>query len=386
MKSWPLLLLPCLAQAQIPGLTPQSPWDLSGYIKGMTTLSQPSDAPSQTEYLLHQRFDLEYRGVEQWQFNLGMRNRLLYSKALSQPGYGDLIGADPGYWDLSANWLERDTLLGTSSFDRLYATWRGEQWQLRGGRFRINWGMTTVWNPNDLFNAYSIYDFDYEERPGSDALMASRQLGFASELNLVFSPSDDPDRHSYALRYLFNVKGWDGQLLAGKSGLDHVAGLGFATDIKGAGVRGEISYFDPQTQDPQRPPLTSAWVASLESDYRFSGQRNLMARVALLHISAPLPASSAADYLRLPLSARTLSFTEFTAYGELGWDLAALTRLVLSTSYYDDDSLFLGASLSHSLSDNWNLLGVVQHFDGQGGSLFGQSPATLWYAQLRWSF
>ncbi|WP_028109790.1 hypothetical protein [Ferrimonas futtsuensis] len=386
MRVWPLLLLPSLAQAQIPGLTPQSPWSLSGYLKGMTSVTQPKAAPSLTEHLLHQRFDLEYRSQEQWQFNLGMRNRLLYSDALSQPGYSDLIGADPGYWDLSGNWLERDSLLGTSSFDRLYATWQGERWQLRGGRFRINWGMTTVWNPNDLFNAYSIYDFDYEERPGSDALMVSRQLGFASEFNLVFSPDDDPDRHSYALRYLFNVKGWDGQLLAGKSGLDRVVGVGFATDISGAGVRGEISHFDPQQPDPQLSQMASSWVTSLESDYSFAGQSNLLARLALLYISDPLPAPSAAEYLRLPLSARTLSFTELTTYGELGWDLTALTRLVLSASYYDDESVFFGASLSHSLADEWSLLGVVQYFDGSDSSLFGQSPATLWYGQLRWNF
>ncbi|WP_417346838.1 hypothetical protein [Ferrimonas sp.] len=384
MKAW--LLLPCLAQAQVPGLTPQSPWSVSGYFKGMTTLTQPSGAPSQKEHLLHQRFDLEYRGLAQWQFNLGMRNRLLYSDALSQPGYGDLVGADPGYWDLSSNWLERDSLLGTSILDRLYATWQGDRWQLRGGRFRINWGMTTVWNPNDLFNAYSIYDFDYEERPGSDALMVTRQLGFASELNLVLSPDDDPDRHSYALRYLFNVEGWDGQILAGKSGLDDVAGLGFATDIGGAGIRGEVSYFKPREQAPQGPQMRSTWVTSLESDYSFAGQSNLLARLALLHISDPLSAASAAEYLRLPLSARTLSFTEFTGYGELGWDLTALTRMVLSASYYDDESLFVGASLSHSLADDWSLLGVIQHFDGCGNSLFGQSPVTLWYAQLRWSF
>ncbi|TKB50637.1 hypothetical protein FCL40_05675 [Ferrimonas sediminicola] len=380
------LLLPFSAQAlaQIPGLAPQSPWELSGYLKGMTSLSQPDGAASRSEQLLHQRIDLEYRGRQGWRFNLGMRNRLLYSDALSQPGYDDLIGGDRGYWDLSANWLERDSMLGTSSLDRLYLTWQDSLWQLRGGRFRINWSMTTVWNPNDLFNAYSIYDFDYEERPGSDALMLTRQLGVASELNLVVSPSDDPDRHSYAVRYLFNHLGWDAQLLAGKSDLDRVVGLGLASDLGGAGIRGELSHFDPSDQASQlRQP---SWVVSLEGDYSFAGPRNLSVRGALLYISEPLAPPSAADYLRAPLTARTLSFTEFTGYGELGWDLTALTRLTLSASYYDDGSLFTGASFNHSLADDWTLLGVVQRFDGSTASLFGQSPATLWYAQIRWSF
>lgn len=27
-----------------------------------------------------------------------------------------------------------------------------------------------AWNPNDWFNTYNYFDFDYEERPGTDAI------------------------------------------------------------------------------------------------------------------------------------------------------------------------------------------------------------------------
>ena len=36
--------------------------------------------------------------------------------------------------------------------------WANEKLQLRVGRQRINWGINTTWNPNDIFNSYNIYD------------------------------------------------------------------------------------------------------------------------------------------------------------------------------------------------------------------------------------
>ena len=46
--------------------------------------------------------------------------------------------------------------------------YRDNKINFRIGRQRINWGTTTIWNPNDIFNAYNFLDFDYEERPGMD--------------------------------------------------------------------------------------------------------------------------------------------------------------------------------------------------------------------------
>ena len=59
---------------------------------------------------------------------------------------------------------------------------------LRIGRQRINWGVNLAWNPNDLFNAYSLIDFDYQERPGSDAIRFQYYMGDLSVLNLQYNP------------------------------------------------------------------------------------------------------------------------------------------------------------------------------------------------------
>ena len=378
--------LPLSVTAQIPGLEPEKNWDLTGYVKYMATATLPDGPSNRLDHLIHQRVNVEYRWSEQLRFNAGMRNRLLFGDTAEIPGYGDVIAWDPGYWDLSKNWLDKKGVVGNSQFDRLYLDWQRDEWQLRGGRFRINWAMATLWNPNDIFNAYSIYDFDYEERPGSDALMMSRKLGFASSLDVVYSPRSDSDLHSYAGRYLFNHAGWDHQLLAGKSGLDYLLGAGFAGEVEGAGVRGELTWFEPSQDRWQGEPLVSTVVATLEADYSFGGRRNWMARGSVLSISTPQDTQNAIAFLNLPLTARTLSFTRWTAYADASLDITPLNRLMLSATYYDDGSFFVGASHRYSLADDWQLLAVLQRFDGRHDSLFAQSASTLLFAQIRWSF
>lgn len=374
------------AQAQIPGLEPEQDWDLTGYVKYMATGNFPDQQSNGLDHLIHQRFNLEYRVTPDFRLNAGMRNRLLWGDTAETPEFGRLVEQDLGYFDLSTNWLDKNGIVGNSQFDRLYVNWDKDDWQLRGGRFRINWAMTALWNPNDIFNSYSIYDFDYEERSGTDALMVSRKLDFASSAEVVYSPSEDNKLESYAARYLFNYQGWDIQFIAGKANLDRVIGAGFAGDIKGAGFRGEITWFSPTRDEWRGEPLDSTSVSTLELDYSFGGRRNWMARASVMYISEPLAPDNALLFLNLPLTARTLSFTEWSWYTDAGFDITPLSRLTFSGTYYNDDSFFLGASNTYSLADDWQLLAVLQRFDGSNESLFGQTASTLLFMQVRWSF
>ncbi|MGR5489279.1 hypothetical protein ACPV5F_25870, partial [Vibrio alfacsensis] len=76
----------------------------------------------------------------------------------------------------------------------------------------------------------------------------------------------------------------------------------------------------------------------------FGGRRNWIGRASVLYISEPQQAIDAAVYLTLPLTARTLSFTKFTGYADLGFDITPLSRITMSGSYYQDGSFFVGLS------------------------------------------
>ncbi len=380
------VLFPSTALSEIPGLAPEKNWDLNGYVKYMATGTIADYQDNTLDHLVHQRFNYEYRFNANFRFNAGMRNRIVAGDSLSTPFYSQIIELDNGYFDLSRNFIDNDDVILNSQFDRLYVDWKSDDWNVRGGRFRINWAMNTVWNPNDLYNAYSIYDFDYEERPGSDAISVSKKLGFASSIDLVYSPSKDSNLNRYSARYLFNVEGWDVQALAGKSGLDYVLGTGFAGDVYGAGLRGELTWFEPWMEQYKGQTFKKTLVSSVETDYSFGGKRNWMARASLLYISEPQPVSDAALYLTLPLTARTLSFTTYTGYADISFDITPLSKFTVSGSYYQDHSFFIGLSNSYSLADDWQLLTVLQRFDGASGSLFGQTPATLLFANIKWAF
>ena len=64
------------------------------------------------------------------------------------------------------------------------------------------------------------------------------------------------------------------QLLAGKSYLDYIIGAGAASEIQGAGLRAEATWFEP-TQESwhngiEQVTLTSSLVATIETDYSFA--------------------------------------------------------------------------------------------------------------------
>jgi len=385
-----LLLISSMGFAAIPGLVPDKNWSLDGYVEYMANVNRPDDFPSYVDHLVQQRLNYEYRFTQQLRFNLGMRNRLMAGDTIKLANYADFIEADRGYFNLSFNWLDENDFLGNSQLDRLYIDWSNQYWQTRIGRSRINWAMSTLWNPNDIFNSYSIYDFDYQERAGSDAILLKRKLGYASSAEIVYNPNQESELSSFAGRYLFNYASWDMQLLAGKSQLDYVIGAGLAGDISGAGIRAEMSWFDAREKNwddgEQQLTLTSSLVATLEAEYRFDSKQNWMLRAAFLYISNPQQQDSALTFLNLPLSARTLSFTEQTYYADIGVDINALNRLTFSSSYYDDGSYFIGLSNSYSLANNWQLLALLQRFDGLSESLFAQTASLLIYAQIKWSF
>ncbi len=371
--------------AEIPGLVPEKNWDLNGYITYRLSsywLDNSSDAIEQS---LQQRFNYEYRPLPELRFNAAMRNRLVYGDTVEASGYAQWFGRDSGYANLSHNWLEEDKLIANSQFDRAYLTWHEGNWQVQGGRFRINWGMTTIWNPNDIFNTYSVYDTEYIERPGTDGVLVHHQLGFASGMEVAFSPAREPGDKRYAARYYFNYQGWDAQLIAGKSEQDRVVGLGFSGEIEGAGIRGESSYFSPDTE-AESQQLSSTLISSLEMDYSFSSQRNWRVKIGMLHTSSPQMPADSVSYLTQPLSSRTLSFTHLTGYAETGFDLTPLNRSTFTMIYYQDDSVYLNYTNQYSLADNWQLSASVQHFDGPADSVFGKSPTTIVYGSLRWDF
>ncbi|MCB5161694.1 hypothetical protein [Marinomonas algarum] len=381
-----VLWLPWFVCAEVPGLETSDPLSLDGYIKYTLTSTQYKDT-TELDQLVTQRLNATYQFDDAWQWHTSIRS--VFASTNSSNSQSTLLLDDnTNFMDLSNTWLDKKEAVGQSALDRLYVDWQDKNYLVRLGRFRVNWGMTTVWNPNDIFNAYSIYDIDYPEGAGTDALYVTKTLDYASEINWVYSPNENKERDSYSARYLFNVNGWDGQAIISQSKINRVVGFGFSGDIKGAAFRGETSWFEPLGSHWKNTNerLDQALVTSMETRYHVGGVRNWMITAAILHTTNPVDATDNLKELGAAASARALSFSELTGYVDMSFDLSSLHRVTLLSSYYQDNSYFYGITSNYSLASCSSLVFVLQRFDGPVDSVFGQSQNTILSASIDWAF
>ena len=103
-------------------------------------------------------------------------------------------------------------MLFNRTIDRASAEYNGGKWDITLGRQRINWGINTVWTPNDIFNTFNYFDFDYEEeRPGSDAARVQYAFTPSSTIELAVSPGKPANQNIGAVMYRFNKWNYDFQ-------------------------------------------------------------------------------------------------------------------------------------------------------------------------------
>ena len=150
----------------------KNPVSLNGYVTTMqSSMFEKLSGSFMNENLLHNRLNFKAYISNGITFSGELRNRLFTGDFVRMGSYySDMIGYDRGFADMSWNILSENSFLFNSTIDRLNVDFTFNKIQITAGRQRINWGQTFVWNPNDIFNAYSFFDFDYVERPGSDAV------------------------------------------------------------------------------------------------------------------------------------------------------------------------------------------------------------------------
>jgi hypothetical protein len=269
-----------------------------------------------------------------------------------------------------------------TSFDRLNVKYALDNWEFNLGRQRINWGIDFVWTPNDIFNSFSYFDFDYEERPGCDALKIEYYTGMASSLQVAASLNHDR-KLTAAVMYRFNKREYDFQLMAGQMINDLVAGGGWSGDIAGGGFRGEFSYF---RSFENFSDTTGQLVASIDGDYTLNN--GLYLHASLLYNSTGTT-GNAGGFNMLDMrniSVKNYTLARYSVFGEMAYPVTPLIRADLAAMYNPcDHSVFVGPSVDISLTDNIYLLLIAQLFYGADGTEFGDY-GKFWYLRLKWNF
>ena len=244
---------------QINAQEKNSEFTIKGYIKYLPSyLDYDNNSNSEINHLIHNRINLKGYFKEHFSIGLELRSRMVYGDNIN-------ISNDTGIIDLSNFFVDKPKFKLHSMIDRMWFKYQKNKIEISIGRQRVNWGINTIWNSNDLFNAYNFIDFDYIERPGSDVIRFIYNGDNLSSLEFVYKPNLNNVGVIAAL-YKINKIGYDFQFFgANYYDQDFVLGGGWAGNIRNAGFKGEVSYF--VTKNPI--PDDNSFSLSTSFDYSF---------------------------------------------------------------------------------------------------------------------
>lgn len=237
-----LLASSCNAQDSA---APPPVFAINGYIKSLQTLHFNKNFKDLVSgNLVHNRINIKWNPAAGITAAVELRNRLFWGEEVkTTPGFANLLKNENEKVNLQKVWLQNPSLVLHTNTERLYAVYRNNNFNIRLGRQRINWGLTTTWNPNDIFNTYNFLDFDYEERPGSDGLKAQYILTDLFNIEMAYAHTGKKNENVAALKYNLNKWGYDMQIITGWFKEHITLGAGWAGSIKNAGFKGEVQYY-----------------------------------------------------------------------------------------------------------------------------------------------
>lgn len=336
---------------------------MDGYFSMMQSVMFDSvSGPFVVDNLLHNRLNFKGYVNEHITFATEFRNRLFTGDMIRlNPSYAELAGSDDGLVDLSWNLLDKQSFLLNTSVDRLWADFNYGKFQARVGRQRINWGQTMVWNPNDIFNVYSYFDFDYMERPGSDAIRLQYYPDYSSAFEIALK-ADYENKVTGAALYRFNTHGYDIQFLAGYfNSEDIVVGTGWSGAIGSVSFRGEATWFQPAKN---LTDSTGTGIFTIGFDKAFAD--NSMAQIQVMYSNNPADMLSFGSLYKGTMSTKELAFSTFSLFGSYSYPITPLFNMALSAMWFPDlQGYYAGPSFEYSVADNVGLSLYWQHFDSR---------------------
>jgi len=361
-----------------------SPFRLRGYVKGMPSVQFDDDfSNSSFGNLIHNRLNFRWDVSASTDLIIEGRNRLFYNEMFGDyPGIKNVFEQDDGLVDMSWVWLSDGSWLGHTMIDRFYVGWRTSNWRVRLGRQRVNWGINLVSNPNDLFNVYSFFDFDYPERPGSDAVRIQHYFGFMSSVEVAVSPAKHSEDMVAAAKLGVNRWEYDFQAIAGYYRNRLALGGGWAGNLGQAGFKGEATWFYDIEEVPGRQ--RGNVVAAVGLDYMFSG--GTFGVVEVLYNGGHSRIPEDAFLITEPLRPDNIMFSEYAVTVSTDHPFSPILQGGLAVMGLPDiDALFFMPNIKYSIMTDLDFEAVAQIFVGGKRTIF-EGAGSAWYAVLQYSF
>lgn len=355
-------------------------WSYRGYVKELGALSFTDNIDQfRFDNIIHSRLENTFRLSESIRVQGDIRLRLFNGYTVQNfPGYAEILAFDPGFQDLSTNLIASDKAILNLQSDRLHIGFEHGNWSVTAGRQRLNWGKTMAWNPNDLFNTYAYLDFDYEERPGTDAIHLAYSWSYASSLEIAYKAVRSHAESVFAAMYRGSLGTYDVQFLTGRYQRHWMGGAGWSGYLGTAGFKGEISVFVP---DSDRDAFATA---SIGTDYMFSN--GIFTTVELLYNGGHQVGGSSLAGLSAPPSATDLFVTESAGFISLAKTVNPLLGLQLGYLGGISDPLhILIPQLTYSLAQNLDLLILAQISGGRTIKTYTRHTNAV-FVRVKWVF
>lgn len=387
LRTWfliTLLWIPAYLGAQSDTTNSETPskWFSKGYVKYLHTAYylKPLDNLL-TDQLIHHRWNVRYYPHQHWTLRAEWRNRIFYGEVvkLNSSFVDQVAEANDDFFDLSAVPIRNRQLVMHTMLDRLSVEYQRGLWEVRVGRQRINWGIHTLWNANDIFNTFSFTDFDYEERPGSDALTVRRYYSSSGSVEMAVRAAHRWSATTAGLLWRFNRWQYDFQLLAGYAAPYGVGGLGWAGHLGQLGWKGEWSYFTANDQNN-----SEIFTGSTGWDYVFPS--GLFTQAGLFYNNRGSVNTPVSGLFQFRISPWSLYPYRWATYLSAAYPLSPLinTSLALVYSPVQSHPLFFNPGMTISAGTNWDI-------DVVGQILFNReqnftSPIQAFFLRLKYSY
>ena len=365
----------------------ESKWSVDGYMKSLQTLYlvklpfTPTNGQTHLltdNNLLHNRlnFSRELGGKASLKFS--MRNRFLYGDINDSEQLLEQFEAGNDFLDLS---VEKTAVnYGAQSIlDRLHVDFYLGNWEISLGRQRINWGISTFWNSNDIFNAFNFTDFDYEERPGSDALLVRKYIGFTSSIEFAIAGADKWEDLKAGFLYRFNKKSYDFQALAGLSSGFLSLGGGWSGAIKQIGFKGEFNTFSPLLEGDD-------FASSLSMEFDYINKNGLYFGAGFLYNSLGQTDQGINELLNFEISAQNLYPYKYTVFYSMNQSFSPIFTAGASFLYSAGEAhaTFISPNFNLSIAQNWDL-GFFSQIVLDKQEKY-ESPLKAFFLRIKYSF
>ena len=357
----------------------------NGYIKDMQTfIFQDIKGDWAVANLVHNRLNFKWFAFSTLTASMELRNRLLTGNLLiAYPGYNKKFEVDHGIVGLSKNLIDQKSWLLNTSIDRLWIQYSTDRFQVIAGRQRINWGQTFVWNPNDIFNTYSYFDFDYEEKPGSDAIRMQYYTNPTSVIEFAIK-SDSLKKTSFAGLYRFNKWSYDFQIILGMADqTDILIGAGWSGQILKGGFRGEATYFHPAKN---LKDTAGIFLASMGYDYTFKNSLFFQFEVLYNGNNQTTIGFSNNPLFDSDMSAKNLFLPDYSMFCSFMYPVTPLVSCSLAGIGNPKSNLFfIIPSLNISIKENFELsfTGQILRYTRESEN---DRDLNLIFARLKYSF